>query len=251
MSTTLAYARPSTKPGATLPGRRFDHYFFSGTAWLMLASVFLGFGPTYFWAGVFNAPLPSRIIHIHGAVFSCWILLLIVQNLLASVGRVHVHRKLGLAGFLLACLMVIVGWVAATDRLARGTAPPGLDTYFFYIVPMTDMIIFGTLIFFAFRARRDPSAHKRIIYVATVGVLIAAIARFPLGWLFHNAAHAAIASYAFLLMLVAYDLWSTRKIHRATLWAGAFLIFVQQIRLPIGKTAAWHALAAWVQSVAR
>jgi hypothetical protein len=52
-------------------------------------------------------------------------------------------------------------------------------------------------------------------------------------------------------MLVAYDLWSTRKIHRATLWAGAFLIFVQQIRLPIGKTAAWHALAAWVQSVAR
>jgi hypothetical protein len=93
VSTTLAYARPFTKPGATLPGRRFDHYFFSGTAWLMLASVFLGFGPTYYWAGVFNAPLPSRIIHIHGAVFSCWILLLIVQNSLASAGRVDIHRN--------------------------------------------------------------------------------------------------------------------------------------------------------------
>ena len=251
MSTTLAYARPSARPGATLPGRRFDHWFFSGSAWLMLASVFLGFGPTYYWAGVFNAPLPSRIIHIHGAVFSGWILLLIVQNSLAWAGRVDIHRKLGLAGFLLACLMVIVGWVAATDRLARGTAPPGLDTYFFYIVPMTDMVIFGILIFFAFRARRDPSTHKRIIYVATVGVLIAAIARFPLRWLFHNAAHAAIASYVFLLMLVAYDLWSTHKIHRATLWASALLIFVQQIRLPIGRTAAWHSFAAWVQSIAR
>jgi len=251
VSTTLAYARPSAKPGATLPGRRFDHWFFSGSAWLMLASVFLGFGPTYYWAGVFNAPLPSRIIHIHGAVFSGWILLLIVQNSLAWAGRVDIHRKLGLAGFLLACLMVIVGWVAATDRLARGTAPPGLDTYFFYIVPMTDMVIFGILIFFAFRARRDPSTHKRIIYVATVGVLIAAIARFPLRWLFHNAAHAAIASYVFLLMLVAYDLWSTHKIHRATLWASALLIFVQQIRLPIGRTAAWHSFAAWVQSIAR
>ena len=251
MSTTLAYARPSAKAGATLPGRRFDHYFFSGTAWLMLASVLLGFGPTYYWAGVFNAPLPSRIIHLHGAVFSCWILLLIVQNSLASVGRVDIHKKLGLAGFVLACLMVIVGWVAATDRLARGTAPPGLDTYFFYIVPMTDMIIFGTLIFFAFRTRRDPSTHKRIIYIATVGVLIAAIARFPVRWLFHNAAHAAIASYAFLLLLVGYDLWSTRKVHRATRWAGAFLIFVQQIRLPIGKTAAWHSFAAWVQHLAR
>lgn len=251
MSTTLAYARPSTKLGLTLPGRRFDHYFFSGTAWLMLASVFLGFGPTYYLVGVFHAPLPSRIIHIHGAVFSCWILLLIVQNSLAWAGRVDIHRKLGLAGFLLACLMVVVGWTAATDRLARGTAPPGLDTYFFYIVPMTDMVIFGTLIFFAFRARRDPSAHKRIIYIATVGVLIAAIARFPLRWLFHNAAHAAIASYVFLLLLAAYDVWSTRKLHRATLWAGTFLILVQQIRLPIGKTAAWHAFAAWVQSVAR
>jgi FtsH-binding integral membrane protein len=163
-----------------------------------------------------------RHFQIHGAVFSCWILLLIVQNSLAWAGRVDIHRKLGLAGFLLARLMVVVGWTAASDRLARGTAPPGLDSYFFYIVPMTDMVIFGTLIFFAFRARRDPSAHKRIIYIATVGVLIAAIARFPLRWLFHNAAHAAIASYAFLLLLAAYDVWSTRKLHRATLWAGTF-----------------------------
>jgi FtsH-binding integral membrane protein len=116
---------------------------------------------------------------------------------------------------------------------------------------MTDMVIFGTLTFFAFRSRRDSSTHKRIIYIATVGVLIAAIARFPIRWLFHNAAHAAIASYAFLLMLITYDLWSTRKIHRATLWAGSFLIFVQQVRLPIGKTAAWHSFAAWIQSVAR
>ena len=251
MSTTLAYARRSTKPEASLPGRRFDPYFFSSTSWLMLACVLLGFGPTYYLAGVFHAPLPSLIIHLHGAVFSCWILLLIVQNSLAWAGRVDIHRKLGLAGFLLACLMVVVGWMAATDRLARGTAPPGLDTYFFYIVPMTDMVIFGALIFFAFRARRDPSAHKRIIYIATVGVLIAAIARFPLSWLFHNAAHAAIASYTFLLLLAAYDLWSTHKLHWVTFWAGAFLIFVQQIRLPIGKTAAWHAFAAWVQSVAR
>ena len=251
MATTVAGPRSFTKPVAALPGRRFDHYFFSGTAWLMLLCVLVGFGPTYYLAGVFNAPLPSRIIHIHGALFSCWILLLIAQNSLAWSGRVDIHRKLGLFGFLMACLMVLVGWTAATDRLVRGTAPPGVDTYFFYIVPMTDMVIFATLIFFAFRARRDPSAHKRIIYIATVGILIAAIARFHVNWLFHKPGHAAIASYAFLLLLIAYDLWSTRKIHRPTLWAGGFLIFIQQIRLPIGRTAAWHAFAAGVQSFFR
>ena len=116
---------------------------------------------------------------------------------------------------------------------------------------MTDMVIFATLIFFAFRMRRDPSAHKRIIYIATVGILLAAIARFHVGWLFHKAPHAAIASYAFLLLLIAYDLWSMHRIHRATLWACGFLVFIQQIRLPIGKTAAWHSFAAGVQSFFR
>jgi len=251
MATTLADTRAVTKTATALPGRRFDHYFFSGTAGLMLVCVLVGFGPTYYLAGVFNAPLPSRIIHVHGALFSCWMLMLIVQNSLASAGRVDIHKKLGLLGFGLACLMVIVGWVAATDRLVRGTAPPGVDTYFFYIVPMTDMVIFATLMFFAFRVRRDPSAHKRIIYIATMGILLAAIARFHVSWLFHKAPHAAIASYFFLVLLIAYDLWSTHKIHRATLWAGGFLIFVQQIRLPIGKTAAWHSLAAGVQSFFR
>jgi len=248
---TLVQPGVVPKPVPALHGRRYDHYFFSGTAWLMLATVLLGFGPTYYFAGVFRAPLPSPIIHIHGALFSCWILLLAAQNSLVFAGRVDIHRKLGLFGFAMACLMVIVGWVAATDRLVRGTAPPGVDTYFFYIVPMTDMVVFATLIFFAFRARRDPSAHKRIIYIATTGILIAAIARFPSNWLFHKAPHAAIASYVFLLLLVVYDLWSTRRIHRATIWASGFLIFIQQIRLPIGRTAVWHALAAWIQAHAR
>jgi hypothetical protein len=81
--------------------------------------------------------------------------------------------------------------------------------------------------------------------------MIAAIARWPLALIHRNAIRAAVLSYVFLLILAAYDFWSTRKIHRATLWAGAFLIFVQQIRIPIGKTAAWHAFASWAQSLGR
>lgn len=97
----------------------------------MLACVLVGFGPTYYLAGVFNAPLPSRVIHIHGAIFTCWMLLLVAQNSLAWTGRIDIHKKVGLFGFVLACLMVLVGWTAATDRLVRGTAPAGVDTCFF------------------------------------------------------------------------------------------------------------------------
>lgn len=250
MSTIAASPRAFSKPAAVLPGRRFDHIFFSVTALLMAATVYVGFAPTYYMAGIFRAPLPSAIIHLHGAAFSCWILLLITQTSLTSAGRVNIHRRLGLVGFGLASVMVVLGVLAATDRLARASAPPGSDPYFFYIIPLGDMFIFATLIFLAYRSRSDSATHKRVIYVATVGLLIAALARWPIS-LVRGATKAAIASYVFLVLLAAYDLWSTRRIHRATLWASGFLIFVQQVRLPIGRTAVWHAFAAWLQSIAR
>jgi hypothetical protein len=104
-----AVARPSsvTKEPRALPGRRYDHLFFSGMSLLILATVFVGFARTYYLAGVFHAPLPSLTIHLHGAAFTCWILLLVTQTSLVAAGRVDIHRKLGIAGFLLACVMVI------------------------------------------------------------------------------------------------------------------------------------------------
>jgi hypothetical protein len=251
MATAVAPANKNVKLSMGLPGRRYDHLFFSGMALAMLATVFVGFAHSYYLAGVFRAPLPSLTIHLHGAAFSCWILLLVTQTTLVAAGRVDIHRRLGIAGFLLACLMVVLGVLAATDSLVREAGPAGRDPKFFYIIPLTDMLIFATLICFAFRLRSNPAAHKRLIFVATTALLIAAIARWPIGFVFRNAPAAALLSYSFLIVLVAYDLWSTRKVHRATIWAAAFLIFVQQIRLPIGESAAWHAFASWVQSVAR
>jgi hypothetical protein len=197
---------------------------------------------------VFHAPLPSLIIHVHGAAFSCWILLLVAQTSLISLGRVDIHRRLGIAGFVLASLMVILGVMAATDLLVREGGPPGADAKFFYAVSLSGMMIFAPLIFFAFRARTNPPAHKRLILIATMALVVAAIARFSM---VHNLDAAYRFSYIFLILLVAYDLWSTRKIHPATLWAAAFLIFVEQISQPVGHTAAWHAFAGWVQSLAR
>jgi FtsH-binding integral membrane protein len=245
---TQAGSKPKTAAG--LPGRRYDHVFFSGGALLMLLTVLAGFARTYFLAGMFKAPLPSLIIHIHGAAFTTWIVLLVAQTSLVFAGRVDIHRRLGVAGFLLGGLMVVLGVLAATDALARGGVP-GRDPRTFYIVPMTDMLIFATLLPFAFRARFDPPAHKRLIYVATMGLLTAAIARLPMAFTYRKAPVAALLSYSFLLLLMAYDLWSTRKVHRATLRAGGFVILLQQLRIPIATTGPWLAFAAWVQSLVR
>jgi hypothetical protein len=234
-------------------GGRVDNYFFSGIALLILVTVFIGFARTYFLAGVFRAPLPNPLIHIHGAVFSSWILLLITQTALVSAGRVDIHRRLGLAGFGLASLMVILGVLAASNSLARGFAPPGsgFDPKTFYAIPIGGMLMFATLIFFAYRARFDPAAHKRLILIATIALLDAPTGRPPFTVITARPFFDSTFVYIFLLLLVAYDLWSTRKVHRVTLWAVAFVVVVGQLRVPIGSTVVWHTFATWAQTLAR
>ena len=95
--------------------RHTDDYFFAGMSLLILGSVFLGFARSYFLAGTVRAHLPSAIIHVHAVVFSSWILLFVAQTTLVSIGRVGWHKKLGIFGAVLACLMVIFGVLAAID----------------------------------------------------------------------------------------------------------------------------------------
>jgi hypothetical protein len=251
MATIAATPASQSKVVRTIPDLRYEHLFFSGMSVLMLLTAFFGFARTYYLAGIFRAPLPSLIIHIHGAAFTCWILLLITQTSLVAADRTDIHRKLGIAGFLLACAMLVLGVLAGTDNLLRGHDVVGRDPKAFYIVSLTDMLLFGTFIYFAFRNRKSPAAHKRYIFLATTAILIAAIARLPFAFSRRNAPVDGALSDLFLLALIGYDLWSTRKIHRATLWAGVFLIFIQQVRMPIGKTALWHSFVSWVQTHAR
>ena len=234
--------------------RRFDNLFFPGMAVLILASVIVGFGPTYYWAGVFKAPLPNLLIHIHGAVFSCWILLLIVQTSLVAAGRVDVHRRLGLLGFGLACLMVVLGLLAATDFQVRHftTGDLGIRIRAFYAVPLTSMLAFSTLIYFAFRNRLNPAAHKRLILIATIAILDAAFDRWPVpvAWWGHRAT-SFICVIPLLLLMMGYDYWSTGEVHRATIWASIFLVVLQQLRDPIGHSVPFQAFAAWTLTHAR
>lgn len=230
------------------PGRRYDNRFFSAMIALLLATVFAGFARTYFLAGVFRAPLPNKLLHVHGAVFTCWMLLLILQTSLVSAGRVDIHRKLGLAGFGLACLMVVLGLLAATDAVYRNVASPGLDAKTFYTIPLGGMLVFSVLIYFAYCMRRDPAAHKRLILIATIGIMDAAIDRWPVAFIHHHHMNDWV-HYAFLLPIVLYDLWSTGKVQRVTVWASLFVIIVLQLRIPVGQTATWQAFATWAQSL--
>jgi len=149
--------------------------------------------------------------------------------------------------------MVVLGLMAATDGLVRHFAPreKGVGVKAFYAVPIADMVVFATLIYFGFRERLNPGAHKRLMLIATIMILDAAFVRWPIPIAWWDLQAAQMCCYALLLLLLGYDLWSTGKIHRTTLWASVFLIVLQEVRIPIGRTALWQSFATWVQNLAR
>jgi FtsH-binding integral membrane protein len=232
-----------------LPGRRYDHVFFTSIIVIMFGTVFLGFAHSYYLAPVFHAPPLTPILHIHGAVFSLWMVVLLTQTALVSASRVDLHRKLGMAGFVLACLMVVLGVLATADSVGKGSyLPHPPDNLAFTVVPITAIFTFAVLIALAYRTRRDSAMHKRLVVLAMTGPIVAAIARWPYAWLYRNVERATLISFIFIVALVLYDLWSTHKIHRATLWGSLFMIAIEETRGMIGVTEQWHVFARWLQS---
>jgi hypothetical protein len=67
---------------------RPDDLLFSEMAAVALAAMLVGFARTYFLAGLFRAPLPNLLVHVHGAAFALWIVLLITQVSLVTARRV-------------------------------------------------------------------------------------------------------------------------------------------------------------------
>ena len=236
-------------PARRLPGRTYDRQFFLAVILLEVGAVALGFWPTYYGAGVFLAPLPSLIVHIHGAVFSLWMVLLLVQSGLISVRQIAWHRRLGVAGFLVACCMPVLAVLVAAGVAARLKGAPNSEPDLYsLIIPFTDAFDFAALTGCAYALRRNGPAHKRLIILATAGLSGAAFFRWHLAILFHNGQAAYAASYVFLLLLIVYDLWSTHRVHRATAWGGTFLVLMEQSTRIVGPSAPWHRVIHWVQT---
>ncbi len=225
--------------------QRYDKFFFSAMALLLLATFFIGFASSYYLAGMTNAPLPDKIIHIHAVVYTIWMLLFVAQVSLIFINKVNLHRRLGIISFVFTFAMIVTGLMASVDTLKR-TIAPGVDELLF-MINITMLLGFASFIAAAYRMRNTPDAHKRLILMANIALVFAGLIRWPVDLLFHNIPFAARASYLFLLPLMLYDLWSLRKIHRVTLWSGILLILVFELRFVVANTMAWLDFVEWIK----
>jgi hypothetical protein len=236
---------PGRQPKFRPVNKTLERIFYSGMAVLLCVCVFIGFSPTYYQAGLLRAPLPSPILHVHGPVFTLWMLLFVVQAAFISARRVAWHRSLGTVAFCLPPLMIVLGVWAAVDAFHRGARIGPLPSEVSLAIPLVGILGFAIVIFASWRARRRPDAHKRLILIATIGLVSAALGRFPWSRIgFPPAAGAVTGVGILLLILLGYELISIRRIHRSTMWAAPLVFLSVALGVPIGMTPAWHAFAA-------
>ena len=225
--------------------RSVERVFYFGMSIVMCVCVFIGFSPTYFQAGLIHAPLPSPILHFHGAAFTLWMLLFVVQSTLISARRVHWHRTLGTIAFCLPPIMVVLGAIAGIDALHRGVQIGPLDPSVSLAIPLIGIVAFAFIIYASWRARRRPDAHKRLVLIATIGLVGAAFGRFPWARIgLPPAAGAVTGTSILLLIVIAFELFTIRRVHRSTAWAAPLTFAAVAFAVPIGMTPAWHFFAA-------
>jgi hypothetical protein len=234
--------------GAASAGRRRERLFYTGAAALFAVTVFAGFARTYYLRPYFGTPLLSPLLHLHGLVFTSWLLLLLAQTVLVAAKRTRLHMRLGWAGGALAVLMLVVGTYTALVRAKMGAAPPGAPSPLaFLTIPLGDMLVFALLAGAGFYYRRRADAHKRLMLLATVAILPAAVARLPFGFMQQLGPLAFLwLPDLFILVLLARDLLTRGRPHRATVLGGLLVVVSHPLRFVVGGTQAWLSFAAWL-----
>ena len=219
-----------------------QRYFFVAMAALVILTVFTGFAPSFYLRSAFHPDHElSILLHIHGLIFSTWIILFLVQALLIARGSRRLHQRLGwlAAGVAVAMLMLVAG--ATVEQMRRGSPLEEVATAL--SLNSIGAVMFGVPFVFAVYFRKRPDWHKRLMLCATLGLLGAPILRlillttnleFPTAIIF-----GAVAGDLFFLPCFAYDLLTRGKIHRVYAYVLALFIASQIIMMKLPSWGPW------------
>lgn len=170
-------------PGLAMPTRRrflafhkWDRNFFLAFLAACWLGVLMGFVPaaTKRLAGHADYPAPL-ILEIHAFAFSTWMALLTAQIGLIRARRPQLHMKLGLISMGLIPVMAVSAFLSEVYGQRMRTGEP--DERAFFIIAIFYVIAFTTLASTAIAVRKNPSAHKRLILLATTIIVGAAYSR--------------------------------------------------------------------------
>ena len=158
----------------------------------LAVAVLWGFGASYFLRAFFPLDRLNLLVHVHGLLFTGWIALFLAQTALVARRRTDVHRRLGIAGIVLAAAMIAAGMavdlgnVSEARQAAWEALEPGPLASFARLARMNsgNLVVFGLLVGTGVWLRHRPAAHKRLMTLACLALMNAPMARVLgyIGW---------------------------------------------------------------------
>lgn len=223
-------------PTFTLTGRcgLIDTYFYFVMSLTFVAIVVWGFGHTVNDFLIHPAVPRPLLLWFHATAFSTWLLLFVLQSALVRTHNVRLHRTLGWSIAGLGAVMIPLG---ITTGITMGRFNTGVlhevNADLFEFVSFYDMAAFTTLLALGIYWRRKPELHRRLMFLATCGLMSAAFGRIPyLGS--HNLFYVAVD--AVICLGLPRDLLVDRRIHRVYLIALPLLAIAQFITIRVITT---------------
>lgn len=161
--------------------RTVDRKLFLAAAIAFPFLVFVGYFRTYYLSVFFDVPaIANLLVHLHGIVMTIWVVYFAAQVFLIRSRNIKLHKRMGIAGIILAVIVVVVGMATAYDALlVRAAAPPDTNPHSFFLYPVSDMVLFVVFFAGAIYYRKRPAEHKSLMLLTAVNFLPAAFFRIP------------------------------------------------------------------------
>jgi len=222
MNEPLAAVAAIDEPAApTTSAIRIRRAYFA-IALLVAAIVAWGFWKTYYSQISARTDLPS-IVHLHAAVFSLWVLVLVAQACVVAAGNVRLHRRIGTWAMIYGGIVFAVGLAVSVGapavRVRAGQFPLEVGGLV-VLYNLTDMVLFGAFLALAFWYRNRPELHKRWIIAASAALCGAALGRVVPG----STPQYLLLWLSPILAMVTVDLWTRGRVHWVPLVSAALLV---------------------------
>lgn len=239
---------------ATAIRHAFHPSFYFWMTVVMALFIFGGFSLTY-WVPMASgalAPLPP-VVHLHGAFFFSWMVLLIVQSVLVSARNARLHMSLGTFGIALGTGVLLLAMLLTALSLRLGGSDPSPSGGALNYLSIVAVLAFGVLFPLAMRNTRNPERHKRLVLFATINLLPPGVNRLYMVS-FGLVDVPLLATYltldALALAMLVHDWRVDRKIHSASVVGAAFVFGPQLLYPVIVGTAPFASLVAWIGGLA-
>jgi hypothetical protein len=158
--------------------------------------------------------------------------------IVAANGNIRLHRRIGRWGIAYGCVVILMGLIVGPASAiikfnagvwTRDEAARSL------LVTLGDMLSFAVWFGAAIWYRARPEVHKRLMVVATVALLFAALAR----WTFVGSGLARAGIWLSPIFIGMVHDWITRRRIHPVYAIGSIALFLFALRLLVARSETW------------